>query len=357
MKPYLTDEFGNPGGNYCLGFNAKKAVDNARQQVADFFNCDPESIIFTSGGSEGNNTVIRSARPNSTIVVSNIEHDSILNAVKDLHIRNYNKYELAKVKSDGTVGVSDIRNVCGVNTGLISVMYVNNETGVKNDIKKIAEFCHDRCIPFHSDCVQAAGNYELDVNELGVDYATISSHKIHGPKGVGAIYASPNSGIIPLISGGDNQEFGLRGGTENVPGIVGFGKACEIAKAGIKETQRKMNLLKNTFMDILKYRIGAFVEYNAVPDPVGKILNFRVVGVDSQSLILALSCDVCLSAGSACTSHNIEPSHVLRAMGIPIKKCMESVRVSFDAGQSCSDIVCAADSIAEAVQNLRNAGS
>ena len=373
MMPYLTSEYGNPGGMYTPGRKAREAVENARSQVAKLFGCSPEEVIFTSGGSEGNNMVLRGAAEwmrnsgKTEIITTSMEHDSVLRTVKELERLNGFHASFADPNPDeqGAVNPQDISNLITGKTGIISVMHVNNETGVINDIRSVADMISgfagsgSRTRPvLHSDCVQSAGNYDINVDRLGVDLATVSSHKIHGPKGVGAVYCRNNTEgfrLSPLITGGLMQEHGLRGGTENVPGIVGFGKACEIASSNLEKIRKTYTLLSEKFLHALWYSLGYdSVEINGASMMDGKTVNLWIKGVDAQSLILMLSDRVCLSAGSACASHSSEPSHVLRAMGFPDDRCGESVRVSFSDLNTEEEVEEAALLVASSATILRN---
>lgn len=306
MMPYLTTEYGNPGGLYALGRKAKDAVEDARHQAASLFGCDAEEVVFTSGGSEGNNTVIRGVndwmKENNLYkaVTSTIEHDSVLRTLSELEVKRKCETRLVEPDEFGIIHAEDVAEKLNGNTGLVSVMYVNNETGVVNDIKDIAETVRRfrRDILVHSDCVQAAGNYDINVRDLGVDFATVSSHKIHGPKGVGALYVKKGSPLSPIITGGLAQEHGLRGGTENVAGIVGFGKACEMAKERLEHSRR----LYSHFRDVFVRSLGENLfrddfSANGKQDVYGKTMNIWIPRVDSQSLILMLGDHICFSAG------------------------------------------------------------
>ena len=239
MMPYLTDEYGNAGTLYGLGRSAAEAVQKAREQVATLFGCTPDHVVFTSGGSESNNTVFKGLRHKLTeqgkkhLIVSAIEHDSVLRAAESLTKDGF-YITYIKPSSDGRISPKAVEAAIQEDTGLVSVMFTNNETGVTNDINEIGRTCRQNEVLLHTDCVQAAGQYPLSVYKNDVDFASISSHKIHGPKGVGALYIREPS-IIPLVCGGSEQEFGLRGGTENVAGIVGLGAAAEIAVVNMQE--------------------------------------------------------------------------------------------------------------------------
>ena len=353
MMPYLTDLYGNPGGIYRFGRDAKHAVENAREQVAEFMHTTPEHIIFTSGGSEGNNLVLKSFQ-GKKIFSSSIEHDSIYcNLIRYGCTGIVNPNKLGEIETKSVIGnISDIKTT----PDLISIMYVNNETGVKNNIRDISNCIKEKypsCL-FHSDCVQAAGNYEIDVDYLGIDFATVSSHKIYGPKGVGAIYARYPNNLTSLICGGASQEFGIRGGTENVAGIVGFGKACELTGKELRESRKHFCELKRAFVDTMHKNIGNSFHINGNSGIYSKAINIRIDGIDTQTLILMLDNEVCISAGSACNSYETTPSRVLKSMGISDEECRESFRVSFSIYNTLDEIRLASSIICDKVKSLKN---
>lgn len=364
MMPYLTDEYGNAGTLYGLGRSAAEAVQKAREQVATLFGCTPDHVVFTSGGSESNNTVFKGLRHKLTeqgkkhLIVSAIEHDSVLRAAEALAKDGF-YITYIKPSSDGRISPKAVEAAIQKDTGLVSVMFTNNETGVTNDINEIGRICRQNEVLFHADCVQAAGQYPLSVHKNDVDFASISSHKIHGPKGVGALYIREPS-IMPLICGGSEQEFGLRGGTENVPGIVGLGAAADVAVANMHVDLIMVSMAKQKFyMELLhelnEFGIGDVLHVNggSAIDP-GKAINLRFDGVDAQTLLLALdSKGVCISAGSACRSHESEPSHVLTAMGLTAEEARSSVRVSFSKYNTVDEAEKAARDMASCVYVLR----
>jgi cysteine desulfurase len=367
MMPYLTEEYGNAGTIYGLGRNAADAVMNARQQVADFIGAMPEQIIFTSGGSEANNTALKGAAPylkaigKKHVVVSAVEHDSVLKAAKSLE----------KAEGDFCIHTLGVNGNCVVKTqelqkiidnkevGFVSVMYVNNETGAVNPVREIGKMCGERGILFHTDCVQAAGCQEINVDDIQCDFLSLSSHKIHGAKGAGALYVRDNSVLTPLICGGGEQEYGLRGGTENVAGIVGFGKACELQKKYAKENLEAISSLRSLFYsqltkELRKSGMDNMMSVNgAYPGGSAKVLNLCFEGIDGETLLLMLDASgVCVSAGSACRSHESEPSHVLLAMGVTPEKARSSVRVSFSAMNTVEEVIQSAEIIARCVSAL-----
>jgi len=371
MLPYLRIEYGNPGTVYGLGKRAKDAVENARAQVAKMIGAKPENIIFTSGGSEANNLVFAGSssflfklmRPH--IVTTEIEHTSVRRAVQSLvfdggHTSTWLKPVASPVKNIGTIDPAEVANSIRDNTGLVSVMHTNNETGMENNVHAIGRICNDRGVLFHTDCVQAAGTKRLNVDEIGCDFMSLSSHKIHGPKGVGALYAREPSCLNPIIHGGSNQEFGLRGGTENVAGIVGFGKACELVTELVDDTEKYIDTLYDSFYWRLAERIAdkgltGIFHVNGVlfASHGNKTINLRFDGIDSETLVYYLDHKgICISAGSACTSLEQEPSHVLLAMGLSPEEARCSVRVSFSRFNTLGEVEAAAGIIADAVDHF-----
>lgn len=354
MMPYLKEEFGNPGSLHTLGRNAANAVGEARKKVAEYFGAKPNQIVFTSGGSEGNNMVFRafcerlSAPDKVHILVSGTEHESVLRAVEGLTKGRFD-IQFLPVNEQGIVPFEVVKSNIKWNTGLVSVMYVNNEVGSVNPIEEIGTLCNLNGTYFHVDCVQATG-MTIDVDKMGCDFATISGHKLHAPKGVGAIYARNPELLNPLIYGGEHQEFGLRGGTENVPGIVALGKACELDR----KVSYRTEFYKLLMSHLEKSNLSHIVHINgADPNVDGKILNLRFDGINGESLLLLLnSFNVCVSAGSACCSKNIEPSHVLTAMGLSAKQANESIRISFSRLNTYNDIKLGAEILARCVSIL-----
>lgn len=376
MMPYLTEQYGNAGSLYGLGRSAKNAVDTAREQVAALIGAYPHQIIFTSGGSEANNLVFAGTRRRlletgrSHTVISQTEHDSVLKAA---HSACGNmEFDIGQIPPDAegvitpaavdkafyrTLNDEDVRVI----TGLASVMFVNNETGAENDVAAIGKLCSDNGVMFHTDCVQAAACCPIDVEKISCDFLSLSSHKLHGPKGVGALFAAEPEFLTPLIYGGAFQEFGLRGGTENVAGIVGFGKACELTKKRLHDDDIHTSTLKQVFYnnlvqflaeagaeDIVHVNGGLVIKH-------GRIINLRFDGVDGETLLLLLDrMFVCISAGSACNSREQVPSHVLLSMGLSEEQARNSVRISFSRENTEEEVVAAAKIIADCVVRLRS---
>lgn len=364
MTPYLTNNFGNPGALYSVGRTASSAIEVARERVANFIGAKPEQIIFTSGGTEANNLAIlgtakylsQKGKPN--FVTSQAEHESVLRAGSALcgHSDCGATTIYLDVDREGKINVDQLKERYGL--GLASFMYVNNEVGTLNPIKEIGSFCKENDILFHTDCVQATGSFELNVDDIQCDFLSISSHKIHGPKGVGALYVRNKEYLFPIINGGQAQEFGLRGGTENVAGIVGFGKACELAMSNMKHgSTQRITKSKTDFFNLLtNYGLSDIMSVNGLkPHEAGKILNITFEGIDAQTLVLMLdSRGVCVSAGAACCSKELEPSHVLTSMGLTQEQARSSIRISFSENVTFAQSKEAAQIIADCVRELKN---
>lgn len=359
MMPYLTTQYGNAGTLYRFGRAANEALQSARAQVSRFVGADNGSIIFTSGGSESNNLVFHGVREylkrigRTHVLVSAVEHDSVLRCAESLTKEGLDVGYIP-VQVDGSVSLAVLEGLLRPDTGLVSVMYVNNETGAVNPVCDIGSLCMKHGVLFHTDCVQAAGCHPINAVEIGCDFLSVSSHKIHGPKGVGALYVKDMATVTPLIHGGSEQEFGLRGGTENVAGAVGFGRACELAASRLQEDRTYVSSLKQRFVtelsDALKnLGLDGIIHINggSIMAP-GKTVNLRIDGVDNESLILMLdNQEICISAGSACRSHESKPSHVLTAMGLTMEEARSSIRVSFSRVNTEEEVINAARMIAE----------
>ena len=363
MMPYLTTEYGNPGGLYTLGRSANAAVQTAREQVAHFIKASPEQVIFTSGGSEANNLVFfgiedyLKARGKTHILVSSIEHDSVLKAAQSLEENGFTVERIPPLLGVATIAVEDICQMIRPETGLVSVMYANNETGDMSNVFDIGRACHSEGVLFHTDCVQAAGCIDLNTQIMPCDFLSISSHKIHGPKGVGALFVRDKSLMMPLIYGGSSQEFGLRGGTENVAGIVGFGKACELAQEHIHDKSDVESVFRTVIGDAIRgKRIrGIHINGKVYTDHIWKTLSITVDDLDAQTLLLLLDANgVCASAGSACCSHDNIPSHVLTAIGLTDKQARETLRFSFSRMTSRKEAIQAAEIFVRCVETARS---
>ncbi len=357
MLPYFSDTYGNPGSVHSMGREAEKAVSLAREKAAASIHADPEKIIFTSSGSEANTLAIvgladylKSIGRNH-IITTQVEHHSVLNAMMNMYDKGFHITYLP-VDGAGEIDLDMLKKEIGPRTGLVSVMTVNNETGNMYDIYRIGEICHQRGILFHTDCVQAYCSVSINLDEAPIDFLSASGHKIHAPKGVGFLYAARKELLRPVIFGG-SQEYGLRGGTENVPSIVGMGKAAELSyTAWLRDVfpyGRKNSMLKKKILTALPY-----AHVNGAPYGNSKILNVRFDGVDGETLLMLLnSRGVAVSAGSACSAHYAAPSHVLTAMGLTEDEARSSIRISLSEYTTEDEIVKAADIIVDSVKQLK----
>ena len=351
--------YGNAGSLHTFGRDAMALVDKARDRVKDAIHASKANeIYFTSGGSEANNWAIMGvARANKNkgkhIITSQIEHHSVLNACKYLEKEGFEVTYLP-VDETGLVDIAELLHAIRKDTILISIMAINNEVGTVQNVKAIANIAHDYGILFHTDAVQAVGHIQLDVQDMQIDLMSMSAHKIHGPKGVGALYIRNGVEIDPIICGGEDQERGLRGGTENVPGIVGFGKAIEIATANQVVNNKKLRDIRERFVAKLTEKIPYFKVNGHPHQKSNAILNVSFYGVEGESILMLLDlAGIYVATSSACTSKSMLPSHVLKAMGISDEIAQSSVRFSFDINISKSDIDYAVEEIAKVVEKLR----
>lgn len=341
MMPYLTTEYGNPSSLYAFAASAKKAVENARAQVAEVLGALPNEIYFTAGGSESDNWAIKGAahlmkkKGKNHIISSAFEHHAVLHTLKTLEKEGF-EVTLLDVHSDGLVRVDELRDAIREETGLVTVMYANNEIGTIQPIAEIGAICREKGILFHTDAVQAVGNVHINVKEQNIDMLSMSAHKFHGPKGVGALYCRRGIFLPNLIDGGA-QERGRRAGTENVPGIVGLGEAITRANATIDERAKTLSKIRDRIIDgalkIEKSRVNGD-RVKRLPGNVS--LCFE--GIEGESLLLMLdSQGICASSGSACTSGSLDPSHVLLSIGLKHETAHGSLRLSLGEGNTLED--------------------
>lgn len=332
IKPYIEEHFGNPSSIYSIARDSKKAIDKARQQVADALNAQPAEIYFTGCGSESDNWVLKgvsSALKNkgNHIITTCIEHHAILHTCEYLE---KNGFEVTYLPVDeyGKISIDDLKAAIRPETILVSVMFANNEIGTVEPIKEIGAICHEKGIYFHTDAVQAFGHIKIDVQDMNIDFLSISGHKIGAPKGIGALYIRKGCKIDNLIHGGQ-QERGRRAGTENVIGIVALGKAAEMAMAEIDEVTAKLTYLRDKLINSLLSKID-YARLNGHPvDRLPGNVNISFEFIEGESMLLLLdNYGICASSGSACTSGSLDPSHVLLAIGLPHEKAHGSLRIS-----------------------------
>lgn len=331
MLPAFTQIFGNPSSMHTFGAEAEKQVRPARERVAQLIKADPSEIVFTSCGTESDNTALfgtLEAYPDRKhIVTTKVEHPAVLNPCQLLAKKDYSVTFLP-VDREGMLDLDELRDSIRDDTAIVSIMYANNETGVVFPIERIGEIVKERGVVFHVDGVQAAGKIPLDVNKLNVDLLSLSGHKIHAPKGVGVLYIRRGTKLRPLLVGG-HQEKGRRGGTENVPYIIAFGRACELALEHVPEMNTRVKAMRDRLEKGLLKSI-ADASLNGAKSPrVPNTLSIRFEYVEGESILLLLDREgIAASSGSACTSGSLEPSHVLRAMGVPYTSVHGSVRLS-----------------------------
>jgi len=357
INEYLTDVWGNPSSVHSFGREAKKGLEEAREKVAALMGADPREIVFTSGGTEADNTaVIGSAYANEKkgkhIITSQIEHHAVLDAFKYLEKHGFDVTYLP-VDEEGLVSVEDVRRAIRDDTTFISIMHVNNEIGTIQPIEEIGAIAREKGVIFHVDAVQSYGKIPVDVNKLNVDLLTASSHKIYGPKGSGCLYIRKGVRIPPYTLGG-GQERKRRPGTENMPGIVGFGKAAEIAAGELEGEMERLAALRDKLIKGIEERIPDIrVNGHRTKRLPGSVnISFRYV--EGESLLLSLDMKgIAASSGSACTSGSLDPSHVLLAIGLPHEIAHGSLRMTLGRSNSEEDIDYVLEALPEIVERLR----
>jgi cysteine desulfurase len=356
MQPYYQEVFGNPSSVHAAGRQAKGAIERAREQVAQAVGAKPRDIVFTSGGTEADNaaivgTAIGYREKGKHIVTTTIEHHAVLNTFEFLQEMGY-EVTFVPPAQDGIVKAEDIQAALREDTTLVSVMAVNNETGAIQPIAEIGQLTKERGIAFHTDAVQAMGLLPLDVEAMGIDLLSMSGHKLHGPKGVGALYVRRGLYFKPALFGG-SQEYKRRAGTENLPGIVGMGVAVEQAAKSREAKLAHIRELREAMLAILREGVEG-LQVNSPDHSVPSILNVSFPGVPAERLLMNLDMmGIQASSGSACTSGSLQPSHVLLAMGLPEDRVRSAVRFSFSGQNTREEVVEAAHKVVQAVQRLK----
>jgi len=357
MLPFFDKICGNPSSLYQLAQRAKGAMEEAREKVAELINAKLEEIIFTSGGTEADNMAIKGVafankKKGNHIITSKIEHHAVLNTCKWLEKQGF-RVSYIDVDRYGVVSLDQLRDSLTDKTILISIMHANNEVGTIEPIERISKIAKERGVYFHTDAVQTVGKIPVDVEKLGVDLLSLSAHKIYGPKGVGALYARKGVRISPIIHGG-HHERNRRAGTENVPGIVGFGEACKLAAKEMANEGKRLKALTDKLYEGLKERIDEVILNGHPQKRLPGILNICVKYVEGESMLINLDLEgIYASSGSACTSGSLEPSHVLLAMGVPPEVAHGSLRFSLGRQTTEEDIERVIEVLPPIVNKLR----
>jgi cysteine desulfurase len=353
MLPYFSEKYGNPSSIYKFSEEARRAVEDARGKVAKLIGAETSEIVFTSGGTEADNLAIKGILNGKKghIITSAIEHPAVLNVCKALEREGF-EVTYIPVNKDGLVSPEDVKNAIRNDTVLITIMHANNEIGTIQPVEEIGKMARERGIVFHTDAVQTVGKIPVDVKKMNVDLLTISSHKIYGPKGVGALYVRNGVDVKPL-SGGGGHEKGLRSGTENVPGIVGFGKAAELALEEMAPNYERMRRLRDRLIDAgLKIENSWLNGSREKRVPCNVNLGFKFI--EGEALVLELDFNgICASTGSACSSKSLEPSHVLRAIGLPPEYCHGSLRMTLGKQNTEEEIDYVIEVLPRVVEKLR----
>lgn len=354
MKPFYLEQFGNASSIHHFGQHARAAVEKARASVAALLNARPAEIVFTSGGTEGDNTgIFGLVQRGDHVITSTIEHSAVLNTCKRLEQMGC-EVTFVSVNGQSLIDPEDVRKALRPNTRLITVMMANNETGVVQPVEEIGKIAQDADVFFHTDAVQAAGKIPIDVQKIGCDVLTISGHKIHAPQGTGAIYVKKGTLIQPLIYGGSHERQ-RRAGTENLPGIVGLGKAAELAKLWLEGGgPAEMSAMRDRLQDRVLAEVESDGVNGIIAPRVPNTTNLWFDFIEGEALVIALDLKgLAVSSGAACSSGAIEPSHVLLAMGLSHERARASVRISLGKQTTAEDVDFAIQVIPETVARLR----
>lgn len=359
MKPYLTELYGNPSSMHTFGGQVGEAVEQARERVASLLGAEPHEITFTSCGTESDSTAILSALQTFPekrhIVTTRVEHPAIKNLCETLDTLTGHKHRVTrlKVNSEGQLDLKEYEEALSDDTAIVSVMWANNETGVIFPVEEMASMAKQRGILFHTDAVQAVGKLPINLKELDIDFLSMSGHKLHAPKGVGVLYVKRGTAFVPYLSGG-HQERGRRGGTENVASIVGLGKACEMAALKMEEENSRVRYLRDKLEEGLLKAVPKSLLNGVKKDRLPNTTNISFEYVEGEAILLHMNrYNICASSGSACTSGSLEPSHVLRAMGVPFTAAHGSIRFSLSVYNTEEEIDFVLEKMPAIIESLR----
>ena len=358
MTPYWTELWGNPSSAYQFGHRLVKDIEAAREKVAALINAQPKEIIFTSCGTESNNAAINSAlalQPNRRhVLTTTVEHSATLKFSQTLKKRGY-EVTFLPVESDGTLDLHLLEQSIRPDTAIVSTMWANNETGVLFPVEEIAAICQSKGVLFHTDAIQVAGKLKIDVQSLGLDMLSLSAHKLHAPKGIGALYVKRNTRFQPYLIGG-GQEHGRRGGTENVPYIVGFGRAAELAVERQNDETTRIKSLRDRLENGIMKTVPNTSRNGAREPRLPNTSNVAFDGLEAEALLMSLDHKaICASSGSACTTGSPEPSHVLTAMGVSRERARGSIRLSLGYYNTAEEVDYTLGQLPKIVETLRSA--
>lgn len=356
MLPFLTDQYGNPSSAYIFGGQVARNIRDAREQAAAILGAFPEEIIFTSCGSESDNTAIMSAlstgKDNMHIVTSRVEHPAVKVLCNELTKQGYRVTEIP-VDKEGRLDMDRYKESLTPDTAIVSLMWANNETGVIFPVEKAAQMARDREILFHTDAVQAVGKIPIDLQNSAIDMLSISGHKLHAPKGIGVLYIRKGTKFSPFLIGG-HQEQGRRGGTENTASIIALGKACELASNRMEEENTKVKALRDKLERELLRQVPNSRVNGGISERLPNTTNISFESIEGESILLLMDeFGICASSGSACTSGSLQPSHVLRAMGVPFTMAHGSIRFSLSVYNTEEEVDFVIDKIPPIIARLR----
>lgn len=359
MMEYLTESYGNPSSMYTFGGAVGGAVSKARAQVSDLLGCTPEEITFTSCGTESDSTAILSALrtypEKRHVITTRVEHPAVKSLCDNLEIATGQKYRVTRLKVDGegVLDMAEYEAALSDDTAIVSVMWANNETGVIYPVQEMARMAKQRGVLFHTDAVQAVGKIPISLKDLDIDFLSLSGHKLHAPKGVGVLYIKKGTLFVPFLTGG-HQEHGRRGGTENVASIVALGKACELAAEKMDEENGRVKDLRDRLEEgLLKSVPNSMLNGHKI-DRLPNTTNISFEYVEGEAILLHMNrYNICASSGSACTSGSLEPSHVLRAMGVPFTAAHGSIRFSLSVYNTEEEVDFVLDKMPAIIASLR----
>lgn len=360
MMPFLTDCYGNPSSMHTFGGQVAKVVNEARESIASLIGAEPEEIVFTSCGTESDSTAILSALQTNPekrhVVTTRVEHPAVKNLCENLDILTGHKHKISRlhVESDGTLDIDEYRESLADDTSIVSVMWANNETGVIFPVEEMAAIAREKGILFHTDAVQAVGKIPINLKDSDIDFLSISGHKLHAPKGIGVLYIRKGTPFIPFMNGG-HQEHGRRGGTENVASIVALGEACKLAAQKMEEENNRVRYLRDKLEKGLLETIPRSMLNGHKDKRLPNTANISFEFVEGEAILLHMNrLNICASSGSACTSGSLEPSHVLRAMGVPFTAAHGSIRFSLSVYNTEEEIDFILEHMPKIIADLRS---